>query len=243
MDLDFLKCNQSAAKKDYDTMSLKSLRPRTLTLTNASKPLHNTTSTSPHSSSSIPKKDKTMRKTNPLNFVETSSTLYDTNRIAPALVSPTQLSKPTGDANKSNNRVPLSRHRSQTLTSSCTNEKISFKQLNDLKRNNIAYSSRRKLPRTNPNYVNVDLVRDDGTIKNTYIRFDKSPSYQLHTSFLNHPLNIVSPQAPSSPTLSSGSSSFCSTSTGSHYQPFLSNSLGKLFFNFLFQVGNVPNGR
>ena len=33
---------------------------------------------------------------------------------------------------------------------------------------------RRKLPRTNPNYVNVDMIAKDGSIKSTYMRFDKN---------------------------------------------------------------------
>jgi hypothetical protein len=215
-------------------MSLKSLRPRTLTLTSANKAKINAIAPPSSSSPSIVPKKKDKVKRPMMNFVETSSTLYDPSRIAPALLSPTQLSGlPNTDTRaKLNARMPLSRHHSQTITSCSATEKISLKQLNELKRNNAAYNSRRKLPRTNPNYVNVDLMRDDGTIKNTYIRFDKSPSYQLHTSFFN-PLNTMSPHPPSSPSLSSCSSSFCSTSTGSHYQPFLFNSLGNTALIYL----------
>jgi hypothetical protein len=57
--------------------------------------------------------------------------------------------------------------------------------------------NRRKLPRTNPNYVNVDLITKDGSIKSTYKRFDKNSSLTSINGFVN-PLNNIQQDSPSS---------------------------------------------
>ena len=65
--------------------------------------------------------------------------------------------------------------------------------------------NRRKLPRTNPNYVNVDLIGKDGSIKSTYMRFDKNSSSlnnlnQAPSGFVN-PLNNIQQDEEASPQL------------------------------------------
>jgi hypothetical protein len=44
-------------------------------------------------------------------------------------------------------------------------------------RNNI----RKKQPRTNPNYVNIQIKTPDGTLRSTYIRIDDAQKYQTLT--------------------------------------------------------------
>jgi hypothetical protein len=58
-------------------------------------------------------------------------------------------------------------------------------------RNNI----RKKQPRTNPNYVNIQIKTDDGSLRSTYIRLDNTPKCQTLTfSSSSSPSNSSSEQ-------------------------------------------------
>jgi hypothetical protein len=72
--------------------------------------------------------------------------------------------------NNNNNNTPTADTISiSSSTSNFTNDSNSLK-----KQRSGTIKERRKLPRTNPNYVNVDLITNEGFVKNTYVRFDKA---------------------------------------------------------------------